>query len=76
MTVKPVLGTNELELVPKLNDIKQIVSKCFMEMLEVTKDIPRLEAIIFPGICFLITTISAKEIFLQNLLSIPIFCVT
>lgn len=50
VTVKPVHGTNDLKFSPKLEDIGPLIRRCFMKILDVNKNIPRVEHIIFTGI--------------------------
>lgn len=45
---KPIIGTNEITLSPPIDEIRNLVRKCFMKILEVNEEIPRVENIMFP----------------------------
>lgn len=51
LTVKvvPVLGTNELNLEPTLDNLKDLLTRCMEKVLEVNKNIVKVENIMFPG---------------------------
>lgn len=49
VTVMPVLGTNNLKYSPKLDQLEELVYKCFMKILTVVQEIPRVEQVLFPG---------------------------
>ncbi|KAJ8964394.1 hypothetical protein NQ317_006775 [Molorchus minor] len=46
--VKPTLGTNELTLIPPLDGVQDVLHKCFTKIMNVTKNLTRIEMIMFP----------------------------
>lgn len=48
VTVKPIVGTNTLELDPPLESLRELVRRVFSKILDVNRKIPRFENIVFP----------------------------
>lgn len=51
LTVKvvPVLGTDQLNLEPSLDNLKDLLTRCMEKVLEVNQNIVKVENIMFPG---------------------------
>lgn len=48
MRVKSVIGTDFLEIEPPLDKIKKLVRNVFIKIVDVNRNIPRFESVVFP----------------------------
>jgi hypothetical protein len=51
--VKPSVGTDDLKYEPDLYDVKSLVQRCFEKIVEVNHKLPRIECLLFPGMCMI-----------------------
>jgi hypothetical protein len=49
--VKPVVRTNDLKFEPDLYYVRGLVQHCFEKIVEVNQKLPRIECLLFPGMC-------------------------
>jgi hypothetical protein len=50
---KPVVGTKDLIFEPGLHGIRGLVQLCFEKIIEVNQKLPRIDCLLFPGMCMM-----------------------
>jgi hypothetical protein len=66
--VKPVVGTKELLFEPGLQEIRDLVQLCFEKIIEVNQKLPRIDCLLFPGMCVMNEGRQFFNILVYNLL--------